>query len=67
MSKLITETDYYKSDNKTLPVKWSAPEAIQFGKFSTQSGINSFHSIFSLIKIVGHLELLVGKHLVMEW
>lgn len=34
----ILSSDYYKTDAKTIPIKWSAPEVLQFGKFSTQSG-----------------------------
>ena len=39
MAKLIAiEQEYYKIDDKTIPVKWCAPEVIEFGKFSSQSG-----------------------------
>ena len=39
MAKLIAvEHEYYKTNDKTIPVKWCAPEVIEFGKFSSQSG-----------------------------
>ena len=39
----ILSTDYYKTDDKNIPVKWSAPEVIQYGKFSIQSGKNQIN------------------------
>jgi len=41
MSK-ITSKEYYKTEGKTIPVKWCPPEVIQFGKFSVQSDIWAF-------------------------
>ena len=39
MAKSITiEQGYYKTDDRIIPVKWCAPEVINFGKFSSQSG-----------------------------
>jgi hypothetical protein len=31
MSK-ITSSGYYKTDNKTIPVKWCSPEVLEYGK-----------------------------------
>ena len=36
------EKGYYKTDNKTMPVRWCAPEALQFGKFTAQSDVWAF-------------------------
>jgi serine/threonine protein kinase len=36
---LYSNKNLYEANNSVLPIKWSAPEAIHFGKFSTQSGI----------------------------
>ena len=39
MSKVMTvDTDYYKSNDKTIAVKWHSPEVLQYGKFSHSSG-----------------------------
>ena len=39
LSKVLqTQNDYYTSHSSTFPVKWSAPEVIEFGKYSSQSG-----------------------------
>ena len=56
MSKMMSsDNEYYRADNKVIPVKvnmvhlgdvnqfqWSAPEVIDFGKFSTKSDVYSF-------------------------
>jgi serine/threonine protein kinase len=42
MSKMLPGTDYYKSSDKEIPVKWSAPEVLQYGRFSFQSDVFSF-------------------------
>ncbi len=34
MSKKTADNGYYVTDNKTFPVKWSAPEVLQYGKSS---------------------------------
>jgi len=41
MSKMTSE-EYYKSKSKAIPVKWSPPEVIQYGRFSVQSDIWAF-------------------------
>ena len=42
MSKVMTiDNEYYKSDDKTIAVKWQSPEVLQFGKFSHASGTGS--------------------------
>ena len=42
LSKAVETASYYKSDNTQLPIKWSAPESLEYGKFSTSSDIWSF-------------------------
>ena len=42
LSRLVNNDDYYKSDQKELPVRWSPPEALTHYKFSTQSGTRNF-------------------------
>lgn len=43
MSRLINEKhDYYHmsgSSDKAVPIRWTAPEALQFAKFSQKSGM----------------------------
>jgi hypothetical protein len=40
MAKVIEfENQYYNIENKEIPIKWSAPEVIEQGKFSTQSDV----------------------------
>src|SRR5436190_20284532 len=36
MSRVLEETDYYKVTGNTIPVRWSAPEVLQFQRFSFQ-------------------------------
>lgn len=39
---IFTIQDYYQSDNTIFPVRWSAPEVLEFQKFSTKSDVWSF-------------------------
>ena len=34
--------DYYRTESKTMPVKWTAIEAIQYGIFTSKSDVWSF-------------------------
>jgi serine/threonine protein kinase len=36
------ESGFYKNENATIPVKWSAPELLEYGVASTQSDVWSF-------------------------
>jgi Protein tyrosine and serine/threonine kinase len=44
LSKVIgtDDGDYYKSTDKEIPVKWTAPEALTHGKFTIKSDVWSF-------------------------
>jgi serine/threonine protein kinase len=43
LSRILTdEESYYKTDCSTMPIKWTAPEGIEFGKFSSKSDVWSF-------------------------
>ena len=36
------KSEYYKTDDAVFPVKWSAPEVLNYGKFSPESDCWSF-------------------------
>lgn len=36
------DTNYYQASNSVFPVKWTAPEAVEKGKFSSMSDVWSF-------------------------
>ena len=42
MSRETTQKDYYRSHGGPLPVRWTAPEALEDHKFSEQSDVWSF-------------------------
>jgi serine/threonine protein kinase len=37
-----TENSYYKAESSVFPVKWSAPEVLEFQRFSIQSDVWAF-------------------------
>ncbi len=37
MSRDLDDTDYYVSSGGKIPLKWTAPEAIHYKKYSTAS------------------------------
>lgn len=41
LSRAVVE-DYYKGNEGSLPIRWTAPEALEFGKFTTKSDVWSF-------------------------
>ena len=42
MSRALLDTDYYISRGGKIPVKWTAPEALDYKKYSTASDVWSF-------------------------
>ena len=52
MSRALQDTDYYVSRGGKIPVKWTAPEALSYKKYSTASDVWSlgivFYEIWSL-------------------
>ena len=38
----VTEGGFYQSENQTIPFKWTAPEVIKHGTFSSSSDVWSF-------------------------
>ena len=43
------ESSYYSTENKSVPVKWTAPEAIEFGVFTFKSDVWSFGRMCCLL------------------
>lgn len=42
LSRDLQDEDYYVSHGGLVPVRWTAPEAIQYRKYSTASDVWSF-------------------------
>ena len=42
MSRALQDAEYYVSHGGRIPVKWTAPEALNFKKYSTASDVWSF-------------------------
>ena len=42
LSKDLQDEDYYVAENRLIPFKWTAPEAIQFGKLSAACDVWSY-------------------------
>lgn len=35
----VVQGNYYKSNDKAIPVKWSAPESLEYGTFTSKSDV----------------------------
>ena len=66
MSRDLQDADYYVSSGGLIPVRWTAPEAVHFKKYSTASDIWSYgcvlYEIWSLgtkpFEGIGNVEVL---------
>ena len=48
------EENYYVSHGGQIPVKWTAPEALHFKRYSTASDVWSFGAVMYEIWSLGH-------------
>ena len=53
MSRALQDTDYYVSRGGKIPVKWTAPEALSYKKYSTASDVWSFGMVMYEIWSLG--------------
>lgn len=54
MTRALDEESYYKTKGGQIPVKWTAPEAVFYKKYSTASDVWSYGMLMYEIWSVGH-------------
>ena len=57
MSRDLADETYYISSGGKIPVKWTAPEALHYKKYSTASDVWSFGCLMYEIWSLGHKPL----------
>lgn len=55
MSRDLEDSNYYCSEGGTIPVKWTAPEAVFYRRYSTASDVWSFGCLLYEIWSLGEM------------